>query len=153
MRSLISVKTNMQTINDLITKLDDSEKQVIELKQEIMTQKRLLNVQGKSLNKMVNENDYPMKIKLLLDEIKANKEKMRQMELKNIEDQRMIFKLTNTAQTLREKNFELKKELKNLFNKFQISNSVSISQLNDESRMSEQISKMSKINNSPTEHD
>jgi len=63
MRSLVSVKTNMETINDLITKLDHSEKQVIELKQEIMTQKRLLNHQGKSLNKIVNENDYPLKIK------------------------------------------------------------------------------------------
>ena len=43
-RKLINVKTNMETINDLISKLDMSEKQVIELKQEVMTQKRLLNV-------------------------------------------------------------------------------------------------------------
>ena len=68
----------------MITKLDNSERQVIELKQEIMTQKRLLNVQGKSLNKIVNENDYPMKIKQLLDEIRGNKEKIRAMELKDI---------------------------------------------------------------------
>ena len=66
-------------------------KNKIELKQEIMTQKRLLNHQGKSLNKIVNENDYPLKIKQLLDEIRGHKEKMRQMELKAIQDQRMIF--------------------------------------------------------------
>lgn len=70
MKSIVSVKTNMDTINDLIVKLDQSEKQVIELKQEVMTQKRLLNLQGKSLNKIVNENDYPLKIKQLLDQIK-----------------------------------------------------------------------------------
>lgn len=70
MKNIVSVKTNMDTINDLIVKLDASEKQVIELKQEIMTQKRLLNLQGKSLNKIVNENDYPTKIKQLLDEIR-----------------------------------------------------------------------------------
>ena len=77
MKNLVSVKTNMDTINDLIVKLDASEKQVIELKQEIMTQKRQLNQQAKSLNKIVNENDYPMKIKQLLDEIKYQKEKTR----------------------------------------------------------------------------
>ena len=77
MKNVMNVKTNMDTINDLIVKLDASEKQVIELKQEIMTQKRLLNLQGKSLNKIVNENDYPTKIKQLLDEIRYQKEKLR----------------------------------------------------------------------------
>ena len=93
----MNVKTNMDTINDLIVKLDASEKQVIELKQEIMTQKRLLNLQGKSLNKIVNENDYPTKIKQLLDEIRYQKEKLRQLELKSIQDQRNIFQLSHTA--------------------------------------------------------
>ena len=97
MKNVMNVKTNMDTINDLIVKLDASEKQVIELKQEIMTQKRLLNLQGKSLNKIVNENDYPTKIKQLLDEIRYQKEKLRQLELKSIQDQRNIFQLSHTA--------------------------------------------------------
>ena len=124
----------MQTINDLLFKLDNSEKMVIELKQEVMTQKRMLNMQGRSLNKMVNENDYPQKIKQLLEEIKTCKSKMRTMELKAIQDQRTIFQITHWNQQLKEKNMELKSELKKMIQKLrahEVVLSTSISNLED----------------------
>ena len=43
----------------MIAKNLELEKQNEELKTEIMTLKRIKNVQGKSLAKMTNENNYP----------------------------------------------------------------------------------------------
>ena len=39
-----------------------------------------MNGQGKALHKMVNENDYPSKIKELMDELRHQKAKVKELE-------------------------------------------------------------------------
>ena len=56
------------------------------------------------------------------------------MELKAIEDQRMIFQLTHMNQTLKEKNIELKDAMKKLLQKLRVNDvvaSTTISNLED----------------------
>jgi len=56
------------------------------------------------------------------------------MELKAIEDQRMIFQLTHMNQTLKEKNIELKDAMKKLLQKLRVNEvvaSTTISNLED----------------------
>ena len=53
----------METLHDLVNKLDESEKSNYNLKQEVSSLKKLLHGQGKALNKFVTQNDYPEKIK------------------------------------------------------------------------------------------
>ena len=48
-----------------------------------MTLKRIKNVQGKSLEKMTFENNYPQKIKNLLDELKWSKDRIRELDSEN----------------------------------------------------------------------
>ena len=85
-------------------KLDESERQNLSLKQEITAQKRILNGQGKALNKMVNENDYPMKIKQILDELRHQKDKCKELEQQLRQAERMQSQLLQHNQTLERKN-------------------------------------------------
>jgi len=57
--------------------LETSENEKKELQMELVTMKRIQNEQGKALNKMVNENNYPQKFKLLVDDVKCKKDKIR----------------------------------------------------------------------------
>ena len=76
----MNVKTDLQTLHDLMGKVEKAERQNSELKAENLSLKRVSNVQGKALNKMVNENDYPSKFKNLMDELRFYKDKVRQLE-------------------------------------------------------------------------
>lgn len=42
--------------------------------------KKIQNEQGKALTYMVNENDYPSKVKQLMDEARYKREKIKQLE-------------------------------------------------------------------------
>ena len=42
--------------------------------------KKIQNEQGKALSYMVNENDYPNKVKLLMDEARYKRERVKQLE-------------------------------------------------------------------------
>jgi hypothetical protein len=42
--------------------------------------KRIQSEQSRALNKMVFENNYPMKIKGLIDELKNSKDKIKEIE-------------------------------------------------------------------------
>lgn len=57
-----------------------AEKEIFDLKQEIIDSKRIMNMQGKSLEKITNHNDYPQKIKTLMDDLKYYKDKVRDLE-------------------------------------------------------------------------
>jgi hypothetical protein len=45
-----------------------------------MTLKRIKNGQGKALQKMTFENNYPQKIKNLVDELKWSKERIKELD-------------------------------------------------------------------------
>ena len=57
--------------------VETAENEKKELQMELVTMKRIQNEQGKALSKMVNENNYPQKFKLLVDDIKCKKDKIR----------------------------------------------------------------------------
>ena len=63
MRADTNIKNKMETLHDLVNKLDESEKSNLNLRQEVSSLKKLLHGQGKALNKFVTQNDYPEKIK------------------------------------------------------------------------------------------
>ena len=63
-----------------INKQSALQKQNDELKIEIVSLKRIQSQQGNALNKMVNENNYPQKIKGLIDELKYAKEKVKKLD-------------------------------------------------------------------------
>ena len=61
-------------------KLEASEKLNQERQIEILTLKRVQNEQGRALEKMVNENDYPRQFKNLMDDLRFKKDKIREHE-------------------------------------------------------------------------
>ena len=68
--------TGIATLDNMTTKLNESYRQNDELKSEILGLKRIQNEQGRALTKMVHENNYPLKIKGLIDELKYSKDKI-----------------------------------------------------------------------------
>ena len=63
-----------------MARLEVSEKISHDRYMEIVKLKRVQNDQGKALEKMVNENDYPAKFKTLMEELRAKKDKIRELE-------------------------------------------------------------------------
>ena len=68
--------TGIATLENMTTKLHESYRQNDELKSEVLSLKRIQNEQGRALTKMVHENNYPKKIKALIDELKYSKDKI-----------------------------------------------------------------------------
>ena len=67
-------------LEHLMQQLGASEKLNDELKSEIVGYKRVQNEQSRALTKIVYENNYPQKIKGLVDELKYAKEKLKQAD-------------------------------------------------------------------------
>ena len=67
-------------LEHLMQQLGASEKLNDELKSEIAGYKRVQNEQSRALTKIVYENNYPQKIKGLVDERKYAKEKLKQAD-------------------------------------------------------------------------
>ena len=63
-----------------------------------------MNGQGKALHKMVNENDYPMKIKNIMDELRHQKEKCKELEQQLRQAERMQSQLLQHNQSLERRN-------------------------------------------------
>ena len=70
----------MKVLKDLMTKVEERDRTIIQQRDEITTMKKIQNEQGKALTYMVNENDYPNKVKLLMDEARYKREKLKQFE-------------------------------------------------------------------------
>mmetsp|Transcript_24290 Transcript_24290/g.37501 ORF Transcript_24290/g.37501 Transcript_24290/m.37501 type:complete len:147 (+) Transcript_24290:808-1248(+) len=66
-------------MDDLLLKLHNTDRQNDDLKQQILALKRIQNEQSRALSKMVFENDYPQKIKGLVDELQYSKDKIREL--------------------------------------------------------------------------
>ena len=69
-----------EQIERMMAKNYELDRQNEELKVEIMTLKRIKNGQGKALQKMTFENNYPQKIKNLVDELKWSKERIKELD-------------------------------------------------------------------------
>ena len=67
-------------LEHLMQQLGTAEKLNEELKSEIAGYKRVQNEQSRALTKIVYENNYPQKIKGLVDELKYAKEKLKQAD-------------------------------------------------------------------------
>jgi hypothetical protein len=78
-------------MDDLYLKLDRAEKLNSELRLEVEGLKRLNNEQGRALSKMVNENDYPKKIRGLIDELKYSKTKIKDLDAEVKREKRISY--------------------------------------------------------------
>ena len=63
-----------------MTSVEEKDRTIISQRDEITTMKKIQNEQGKALNYMVNENDYPNKVKLLMDEARYKRDQVMQLE-------------------------------------------------------------------------
>lgn len=70
----------MKVLKDLMVKVEERDRTIITQRDEITTMKKIQNEQGKALTYMVNENDYPSKVKQLMDEARFKREKIKQLE-------------------------------------------------------------------------
>lgn len=67
---------------ELQAKLKDSEERNMELTNEIRHLERIQQDQGKALERLTDETEYPQRINAMLEEIRVVKERNRQLELK-----------------------------------------------------------------------
>ena len=63
-----------------MTSVEEKDRTIVGQRDEITTMKKIQNEQGKALNYMVNENDYPNKVKLLMDDQRYKREQILQLE-------------------------------------------------------------------------
>jgi hypothetical protein len=70
----------MKVLRDLMTSVEEKDRTIVGQRDEITTMKKIQNEQGKALNYMVNENDYPNKVKLLMDDQRYKREQILQLE-------------------------------------------------------------------------
>lgn len=70
--------------------LKEAEKRNTELIREIKALQRIQNEQGKALEKMTTENDYVTKIKILMDELRIAREKIKDIETKQKKDEKTV---------------------------------------------------------------
>ena len=65
------------------------EKENEKLKLDIMGYKKIQSFQGRALDKMVNHNNYPDKIKGLVDELKYSKDRIKDLDESLKKEQRI----------------------------------------------------------------
>ena len=76
-------------------KNEENEKIIYNQREEIMNFKKIQNEQGKALKLMVEQNDYPSKIRNLMDEIRFKKEKIMALEGQLKQQEKVTMQLTN----------------------------------------------------------
>lgn len=76
-------------------KNEENEKIIYNQREEIMNFKKIQNEQGKALKFMVEQNDYPSKIRNLMDEIRFKKEKIMALEGQLKQQEKVTMQLTN----------------------------------------------------------
>ena len=73
-------KQEFQKQVELEDKLKESEAMVSALKKEVRSVQRIQLDQGKALQRMTNENDYPQKIKNLMEELRVSRDRVIQLD-------------------------------------------------------------------------
>lgn len=86
LKSKLEHKEGFTRVLELEDKLREAEKRNSELIKEVKSLQRIQSDQGKALEKIVNEGDYPNKIKHLMDEIRQLKDKIKGLEDKSRRD-------------------------------------------------------------------
>ncbi|CDW89959.1 UNKNOWN [Stylonychia lemnae] len=112
LKSKLEHKEGMNRVLDLEDKLKESERQRAELQKEVKSMQRIQQDQGKALDKLVNEGDYPNKIKSLMEQLKLAKEKIRELEDKSRKDDKNSLQVQDYLIKLEEQNRELKNKMK-----------------------------------------
>jgi len=69
-------------INDLHAKLKETELRNQQLVTELKHMHKIQHEQGKALEKITDENDYPSRIKTMVEELRCSKERNRALEQK-----------------------------------------------------------------------
>ena len=111
MKAKAGSKTNNKTFDELMEKLTISEKQNDDLKLEIASLKRIQSEQSRALTKMVHENNYPQKIKGLIDELKYSKDKIKDLDEELKREARVCQSVQYNNAMLVDANRELKQRL------------------------------------------
>ena len=88
-----------------------SEKQNDDLKQEVASLKRIQSEQSRALTKMMYENNYPQKIKGLIDELKYSKDKIKDLDDELKREERVCQSVQQNNAILIDANRELKQRL------------------------------------------
>ena len=83
----------MSALNDLMSKLEESERENLKKKGEIMSLKKVQNIQGNALNKIANEQSHAEKINNLMTELKFKKNKMRDLEDKLKQEEKVTIQV------------------------------------------------------------
>lgn len=92
-------------------RVTDAEKENERLRQDIQGYKKIQSFQGRALDKMVNQNNYPDKIKGLVDELKYQKDKIRDLDESLKKEQRMSHQQQYHNSLLLEQIRDLKSKL------------------------------------------
>lgn len=86
----------------MVVNLGNAEKKNEELKKEITALKQIQNNQSKALQKMVFQNDYPQKIKALVDELKYQKDRFKDLDDENKKERKLNFTLQEQVIQMKE---------------------------------------------------
>lgn len=78
-------KQGIRTLDQLLVQAKETEKENLQLRQEIGTLKRIQNQQTKALHDLTNVNDYPTKLRFLTDELRHFKDRVREKEREILE--------------------------------------------------------------------
>ncbi|CDW89336.1 UNKNOWN [Stylonychia lemnae] len=95
-------------ILDLQAKLNNAEQKNTDLIKELKSMHKIQVEQGRALEKITDENDYPLRIKALVEEMRYSKERIRGLELKlrneertNKQQQEHMVRLEETIRELK----------------------------------------------------
>ena len=82
-------KHGLRTVDELLARANETEKENTELRQEIITLKRIQAKQARALCDMTNTNDYPTKLRFLTDELRHYKNKVEDLKTELLNQQRL----------------------------------------------------------------
>eukprot|EP00347_Sterkiella_histriomuscorum_P007381 403349157 len=108
LRQKLDIDAGVEKQIRLETNLKEAEKRNQELVREIKALQKIQNEQGKALDKITNQNDYNMKIKNLMDELKVTKEKYKEVDEKQRREEKTNRSQFEQVIRLEEKCKELK---------------------------------------------
>jgi uncharacterized coiled-coil DUF342 family protein len=82
-------KHGLRTVDELLARANETEKENTDLRQEIITLKRIQAKQARALCDMTNTNDYPTKLRFLTDELRHYKNKVEDLKTELLNQQRL----------------------------------------------------------------
>eukprot|EP00347_Sterkiella_histriomuscorum_P000768 403374576 len=124
-------KEGFGRVLELEDKLKEADKKNQELLREVKSMQRIQMDQGKALERMVNEGEFPNKVKHLMEEIRQLKEKHKQSEEKMRRDDKNAMQLQDYLIKLEEQNRESKAKIKSFQQQFSSGKEQSVILNND----------------------